>query len=281
MLDSTFSQASGLRRLFGPRRIDVLPMVFASREPGAHCEQSWSAATELARFAARYASALVRRGRHPVLIDGDRCLMAPAVGLRARFDLHQLLSGDVPSDEVVLDSNAGFCVVPAARGMRSLAERPALSDLDGLAELLAVIHDPRRRAFDTALLCSDVTTLLGLIADSTAGATVLCVCEPSSRTLAYRAIKQLAFAGVVGGVRMVYHQAGSRESALAYHADFAAVVQRFLGIELQFAGLTSAPDELAQATQTWNCIKVAERSAPDPQRIVERRPAPSRLKETL
>jgi flagellar biosynthesis protein FlhG len=116
-------QAAGLRRLFAPPAVRLVP-VLADGAASGH-----------SRWLAQFGEAFARAGQPTVLVDAARAQIAAALGLRVRFDLLHVLAGHCAVAEVELDAAPGLTVVPAARAcQRAVADRRPLSAL--LAPLL-------------------------------------------------------------------------------------------------------------------------------------------------
>lgn len=111
-------QAAGLRRLFGPRQVRLLPVLASG---GRRAESPWLA---------QLGEAFARAGHRTLLIDAARAQVAARFGLRARFDLLHALDGDCAIADVRLDAAPGLLVVPAARAFeRAVMARAPLSSL--------------------------------------------------------------------------------------------------------------------------------------------------------
>lgn len=171
-------QAAGLRRLFAPAAVPVLPLLV---QRGGRAETPWLA---------RLGEAFARAGQQTLLIDASRAQIAAILGLRARFDLQHALEGDCRLTEVQLDAAPGLTVVPAARACeRALAEGIDLPAL--LAPLLAKATDIVVLLLPAGLapLIADGEVLVPVLAtrDSVAGAAAQ-IGEAAGRqgTLAFR-----------------------------------------------------------------------------------------------
>jgi flagellar biosynthesis protein FlhG len=115
MLDSATlphgDQATGLRGMFKPA-LRVLPTVSGARGVG------------LKSVIVNLAAAIAAGGQRPVVIDGGRALVASALGLKARYELMQLLTGEREFDEAVL-SAGDFSVLPATKGIEAFVDSGA------------------------------------------------------------------------------------------------------------------------------------------------------------
>lgn len=140
-------QAATLRRLFAHRQARVLP-IFAGQARDA------AGAVWLAKLATGFA----RQGERTLVIDAARVHVAAALGLRARYDLQQVLDGDCALGEALLDAAPGLHVLPATRAFdlaaparhparrqalaRALPNLAAAADSDLVLVLFAAEHAP-------------------------------------------------------------------------------------------------------------------------------------------
>lgn len=263
MRNGIADQATGLRQLFRSRLATVLPIVMPQRKGNTTAfgqdQQAWQHSCDRALFVVRLAQALAHTGRRPIVLDGDQGLMAPSLGLRARFDLQYLLQGDLAAGDVVLSGNYGLSVVPAVRGLRAIGQDTRTEQSLRLPRLLSQLQyrDPADAlAFDTALICSDVATVLPLLSERTSEVMVLCPNDPQQREAIYSTIKALLSAPRLATLRMVYHGFESAAKAKSYHVALAAIVDRFLGFTIAFAGVTTAPAALAAAYSEWDLVEL-------------------------
>ena len=81
MFEAALDQASGLRWLFRPRAMRLLP-VMADPRPA-----------DSATFSLNLAAALARGGWNPLVIDAHRQGVAALLGLELRHDLDDLIEG--------------------------------------------------------------------------------------------------------------------------------------------------------------------------------------------
>jgi hypothetical protein len=270
MRETVVDQAMGLRQLFAQRLTRLLPLVVPDRQTAvgtvaaagtqAGDQRAWHVAAELARFVARLAQALARNGCRPILLDGHRGLIAPSLGLQARFDLQYFLCGDLSAHDVVLSGSDGLLVLPAVRGLRTIIAQQHIADTLRLPRLLSSlqpIESSEVLTFDTALLCADAATVALLLAEQPSQSIVLYSNQAYAREQAYSAIKTLCGGAKVTHVHMVYHRFDSADMALIEHNALVKIVDRFLGIPINFAGVTATPDALAATLLQWPLLEMS------------------------
>lgn len=189
---------------------------------------------------------LVRQGYRVALLDGDMGLANVDVlmGLTPKYTLRHVIEGQKELADIVLRDRSGLYVIPASRGVEALAQLDVadrtrllarLGQLEGMIDILLI---------DTAAgISSNVLSLL-LAADETM---VVTVPEPTAITDAYAVIKVLSrhrgnpHAGIV--MNMVEGESQAEEVFGQLHR----VIQRFLKVEVRFAGHVLRDDCVGRA----------------------------------
>ncbi|HVO90075.1 MAG TPA: hypothetical protein VMV45_16155 [Casimicrobiaceae bacterium] len=202
-------QAMGLRRLFGaadPLTIGVV----------GHASST---------LAIDLAFALARQQHRVLILDGGRTELTRALGVRARFDLLQVLHGDRPLSAALLPVADDIAVLPARRALEALQAR----DVDATRAWRQFASS--LRGYDMRVchgapwgLADDAQWLLALAPTAT------------SITAAYARLKELARHGRRGRCRVLIDRARTERAALDAFASVSATAHRFLGIELELCG---------------------------------------------
>ena len=219
MLDR-FDQAQGLRRLFARTSVRVVALVAAEPEP-------------FVAFAAALAAAMARLGHRPVLLDADRARLAPALGLRARYDLLHVMRGDCGIEAALCpDPVRGFALLPAARGLDALTGRDDVAQLFGAFGRL-------RPAFDTALVAAPAERLVRVLGAGIEPL-VLAATDPAGVQAAWRQVSALHQHHGLRRVRVAWCQAGAH-SAVRAHGLLAEALARHLGMDACDAGAFGGP----------------------------------------
>ncbi len=235
-------QASGLRGLFAPAPLSLLPLGCAT---GDACDR---------RGAMALARALQRAGRRPLLID--------------------LLDGEPPArgdehDARALSNEGGTDVVRIA-GCRLLAHG---ADADDLVALSLSLYQRGLRcglACDVVLVAAEPLRLADLAAGLTGRLVLLARADAASLAQVYAQIKAVGLAYDLSHHVVAYQAAVSADSARLAHRRLAGTAARFLDTQLDFGG-SIAPG--ASDTGTW------DRLAADALRWV--RPIEHRQAETI
>jgi MinD-like ATPase involved in chromosome partitioning or flagellar assembly len=215
-------QAAGLRRLFARRTGRVL-LVAESAWP----RRGW--------LALNLAAAFSRAGEQVLVLDAEQESLAALWGARCRYELGHVLDGDRRLVDVVVPGPDSSVILPMRRGGATLArqgragQRQLARVLDAFMEhdgLLVVPVPP-------AKLESPLWRVGG-------GDLLLCIGDgPVATTRAYASIKALLAQRPQPCVRIAL--AGT-ESAPVRFEHLGAVVKRFLGATLGFAGELPAAD---------------------------------------
>lgn len=204
-------QAQGLRRLFGPPVLRVLPLC---------CDDD----DGFAQFAGTLAASAVAAGRRVVLLDGDRGRIAPTLGLKARWDLLHVLSGECDIDAAMLADPRGFAVLPAARGLDALDDR---ADAERMLAAFGAVGD----GHDLVILAAPAARLVRALG-AECEPTLVAPVEPTAAQQVYARIKSMREKQGVAHVRVVWRTGAQRASqAAGVHGRLAAACRRFLRVE--------------------------------------------------
>jgi flagellar biosynthesis protein FlhG len=218
-LNTVHDQASGLRRMLGLVGPRVLPIA-----GGADGRERASIVVEVAAAASA-------QGYSVVVLDQSKGDVARVLGLRPRYELHHLLSGEKEFNDVALESELGLRLLPASRGIAQLAEQPgqaaeffnAFARVDPPANLVILnIEDPTSAA--ELMPCVDADVML--------------VAAPSaaSMTGAYSHVKQLVLARNIVNYRVLISGVQSEPETQRTFEKLASTAGKFLRARLQLGG---------------------------------------------
>lgn len=205
--------------------------------------------------------ALAKMGERVCLLDADMGLANVDVllGLRAPYNLAHVLDGTHSLKEVMVEGPGGLKIIPGASGVRRMA---SLST----AENAGLIHAFSELSEDIDVLLID--TAAG-ISDSVlsfcraAMETVVVVCdEPASITDAYALIKVLNRDYGVNRVRIVANMAQSPSHGEALFDKMAKVCEKFLDIQLTYAGPVPFDPNLRAAIQQQSAVVLTKPFSP-------------------
>lgn len=223
MLELATDQAEGLRAMFRPQRLRVLTLCAAVRGVG------------YTSVMVNLAVGLARRGLRVVVLDAGRGLVAPALGLTARYELMHLLTGERDFGGVVLNGPEGICVLPASRGVHALVD--AKHDPADLFGAFLNVREP----FDFVLLSVPATSAAALTHREDEISYVVDGSDECIRQT-YGEMKQLSTQFGRRYFRLIYNRVNGNEAAAVHHR-MAQAAKKFLDSELEFGGYV--PRDLA------------------------------------
>jgi flagellar biosynthesis protein FlhG len=203
--------------------------------------------------AVNLATALARRNRSVVLLDGDLGLANADVllGLSPAYTLAHVLSGSRTLEEVLVETPQGFKLLPAASGCAELAQL-------GAAEHLALIQAFSSLPMQLDHLIIDTAPGLsqGVLQFSQAAQHVLIVLcdEPASLTDAYALVKVLSRNHGVRRFFVLTNQVSGERPGIQLFERFARVAARFLDVTLEFAGGIPADEAVRRSVREQRTV---------------------------
>lgn len=205
--------------------------------------------------------ALAKMGERVCLFDADMSMANVDVllGLRAPFNLSHVLDGTHTLKEVMIEGPGGLKIIPGASGIRRLANLSAPENAGLIHAFTEVSDDLDVLIIDTAAGISD--SVLSFC--RAAMETLVVVCdEPASITDAYALIKVLNRDYGVNRIRIVANMAQSPSHGAALFDKIAKVCERFLDIQLQYAGAVPFDPNLRAAIQQQSAVVVSRPVSP-------------------
>ncbi|WP_028110173.1 MinD/ParA family protein [Ferrimonas futtsuensis] len=178
------------------------------------------------------ATSLAQKGQKVLVLDADLGLANVDVllGLRVKYNLSHVLSGECKLSEVLVEGPQGVFIVPAASGTQAMVELTpaqhaglirAFSELEQEFDVLIV---------DTAAGISEMVLSYSRAAQEV----VVVVCdEPTSITDAYALIKILSREHGVFRFRIVANMVRSLREGMELFAKLSKVTDRFLDVALE------------------------------------------------
>ncbi len=219
----TAEQTAGLRSALRPDPVQVIAVTGGKGGVGKTC------------VAVNLAAALAAQHKRVLLLDGDLGLANADVqlGIAPRYTLEHVLDGRCTLEEAIVDTPAGFRLIPGAAGVARLAELST-------AEHLGLVQAFSQLACGIDVLLID--TAAG-ISDSVrqfcqAAQHVLVVLrdEPASLADAYATVKVLHRAHAVRRFQVLANMSTSTGAGEALFRKLQRVTDRFLDVVLEYAG---------------------------------------------
>jgi flagellar biosynthesis protein FlhG len=234
-------QANGLRRIGASRAVSTIAVTGGKGGIGK------------TSMAINLGTALCELGRHVMLLDADLGLANADVllGLRTRFNLEHVISGDCTLQDVIVTAASGLRLVPASSGsveMATLSRAQHSGVINAFSELFEPID---HLLIDTAAgLGESVLTY-----SEAAQRVVVVVCdEPASLTDAYGLIKVLHRRRPDCRINVVANMVDSASQGRALYEKLARVTERFLQFVPTYFGMIPFDDYLRRAVQQQTSV---------------------------
>jgi flagellar biosynthesis protein FlhG len=192
--------------------------------------------------------ALAELGKRVVLMDADLGLanVDLLLGVKAKNNIADVLTGDCELKDILIEATGGIKVIPASSGTQQLASLGAQEH----AGLINAFNDIEEQmdvlVIDTAAGISD--QVISFVRASQEVLLVVCD-EPSSITDAYALIKILNRDYQMSKFRVVANMTRSETEGRNLFKKLVHVTDRFLDVNLQFAGEIPFDDFVRKAVR--------------------------------
>jgi len=243
-------QADTLRRLAGRSKVEAAPPDLLQVREGLRVISVTSGKGGVGKSSVvvNLAASLAASGQRVLIIDsnpgmGDICLR---LGKEAPYRLSQVLNGEIPMEETVVDVGGGISVLPAGMDMQqytSLSPRERLSLLQGMLRL--------EDGYDYFL----IDTGAGISANVTSFAAMareimlVVTPEPTSITDAYALVKTLSGRDSGLKFRLLVNMCRDAEEGATLFSKLSAITGRFLQISMDHAGSILHDDLLVESVR--------------------------------
>ncbi|HUL93784.1 MAG TPA: hypothetical protein VLV56_15705 [Burkholderiales bacterium] len=254
-------QAEGLRKLFNDR-LPLLLNVASGR-----------AGTGRTSFVVNLATELARHGREVIVVDENSGMgnVGDALGLRPRLELSHALHRDRALREVLVPVCEGLRLLPAARGLRMLQQRPEK------------ISRQAREDVSRALGCADFVLVdtaeggvggLALPLEARREIVITTSVGLEAVTQTYAWIKGLPRKYRELGARLAVCKARREDEAKLVYTNLAGVAERHLGMRLTLLGVVGHDAGTARTARSGRSLPEAR---PDPAVSMQYRSIAARL----
>ncbi len=234
-------QAAGLRRMVSPDGVRVIAVTGGKGGVGK------------TNVSVNLALAMSALGREVLLMDADLGLgnVDVLLGLRPKHNLSHVINGEATLDEVAIETSGGIKVIPAASGVRRMAEL-------GAAETAGLIHAFSEFGYGAEVLIVDTAAGIAenvLNFSKASQEIVVVVCdEPASITDAYAMIKTLHRDHGRHRFRVVANMTRSASEGKALFIKLLNVTDRFLDVSLDYMGAIPFDEYLRKAIQRQRAV---------------------------
>jgi flagellar biosynthesis protein FlhG len=197
--------------------------------------------------------ALAEAGRRVMLMDADLALANVDVllGLHPRNDLSHVIDGHRTLAEIIIKGPGGVMVVPAASGVKRLAELDIVESAGLIRAFSELSHPVDTLIIDTADGINESVTSFSRAAQEI----LVVVCdEPTSITDAFALIKVLSSEYDTRRFRVLANQVQSAQEGRELFNKISRVSDRYLDVTLEFAGIVPHDDYLRKAVRRQRAV---------------------------
>ena len=199
-------------------------------------------------IAVNLAVSMAARGESVILFDADLGLanVDIALGLKPKYDIRHVISGERTLEEILLEGPKGIRIVPASSGVSSMT---SLS-IQQQAELIRAFSE-LSFPVDTMIVDTGAGIDLSVQAFSSACQMVIVVIcdEPTSITDAYALIKVLNKRCGVKKFELLSNMVESEAQGRQLYSKVSRVADRFLDVNLGYLGAVPMDDYLRRSVQ--------------------------------
>ena len=184
---------------------------------------------------ANLAISLANQGKKVLVMDADLGLgnIDVLLGLHPKNTLESVISGERTLDEVMVDGPAGIKVIPAASGIKNMAELSTNQHAGIIQAFSQIDQDIDVLIIDTAAGIADSVVSFACAAQEV----LVVVCdEPASITDAYALIKLLHKEYGLFRFRVLTNMVKSVQAGREVYDKLVKVTDRFLDVALEFTG---------------------------------------------
>ena len=241
MSESRLDQAAGLRRMAQPNPVKVIAVTSGKGGVGK------------TNVSVNLAVAMSDAGRRVMLLDADLGLANVDVllGLQPECNLSHVINGERTLEEIILNGPSGVMVVPAASGVKRLAELSTMENAGLIRAFSELNHDVDTLIIDTAAGINESVTSFSRAAQ---GVLVVVCDEPASITDAYALIKVLSLDYDTQHFRVLANQVQSAQEGRDLFNKISRVTDRYLDVTLEFIGVVPHDDYLRKAVRKQRAV---------------------------
>ena len=241
MVELLPDQAAGLRRLRAARPVKTIAITGGKGGVGK------------TSVAINLGTAFSQLGRASMLLDADMGLANVDVllGLRTRYNLEHVISGDCGLRDVIVTAPSGLRVVPASSGNLEMATLDRAHHA-GVINAFSELFDPL-----DILLVDTAAGLSGAVLTYTEAAHRVIVVvsdDPASLTDAYGLIKVMRRRQPSCRIEVVASMVAGYAQGRALYEKLARVTNRFLGFVPGYVGAVPYDDYLRRSVQQQKTV---------------------------
>lgn len=192
--------------------------------------------------------ALSKQGNRVLLMDADMGLANVDImlGLQTEFNLSHVLDGQKTLREVIVDGPSGLKVIPAASGVRRMAQLSAMENAGIINAFSELSNELDVLIVDTAAGIADSVVSFCRAAQEVV---VVVTDEPASITDAYALIKVLSRDYQLTRFRLLANMSRSSAHGQQLYEKLAKVCEQFLDVSLDYLGTVPFDHDLRESVQ--------------------------------
>lgn len=196
---------------------------------------------------------LTRIGKKVIILDADLGManIDVLLGLKPKYNLLHVLSGNKNLDEIMLKGPGGVEVLPASSGVEDLA---SLADTHKFALLAQLAPLGDRADFVLIDTAAGISSNVLFFAYSSRNIIVVLSPEPTSIANAYALIKVLAMNYRQKKFRLIANNVKDQTEAQLVYAKIESAAKRFLGLSLDFMGHVVRDANLERAVRRQTVV---------------------------
>lgn len=197
--------------------------------------------------------ALANQGKKVLIMDADLGLgnIDVLLGLHPKFTLENVMQGENTLDEVMVDGPSGIKVIPAASGIKNMAELSTNQHAGIIQAFSEINHDIDVLIIDTAAGIADSVITFACAAQEV----LVVVCdEPASITDAYALIKLLHKEYGLFRFRILANMVKNVQAGREVYDKLIRVTDRFLDVALEFTGAVPYDESVLKAIRKQRAV---------------------------
>ncbi len=237
MSETNIDQAAGLRRMVEPTPVRAIAVTGGKGGVGK------------TNVSVNLAVAMADIGRRVMILDADLGLanIDVVLGLHPEYDLSHVLRGEKTLEEVVIEGPSGIKIIPAASGIRQMAELSQAEHAGLIRGFSDLGNDLDVLIVDTAAGISDTVISFSRAVQEL----IVVVCdEPASITDAYAMIKLLYREYGISRFRILANMTRSAQEGRDLYNKMCRVTDRYLDVMLSYVGSIPYDESLRKAVKS-------------------------------
>lgn len=250
------NQAHGLAQLSAPSAVNVIAVTSGKGGVGK------------TNIAVNLAVSMARQGREVVLFDADLSLanVDIALGLKPRYDIRHVMSGERTLEEILLEGPEGVRIVPASSGISSMTDL-STPERAGLISAFSELTIP----IDTLIVDTGAGIDSSVLSFSSACQSIIVVIcdEPTSITDAYALIKVLNKECGVKKFQLLANMVDNESQGRLLYGKLSRVAERFLDVSLGYLGAIPRDSYLRKAVQQQSAVVEVYPRCPSAQALMK------------